>query len=290
MESVKHRNESYQKAKKLLEEINLNSQNNISKEYKIRIYELMAKIFDQLDDTNNAFKLFTKINKLDKQSNNNKKYFKEKTIELIEQNKKYFVKDNLNKWTNTFYDKNITPPIFLIGFPRSGTTLMDTILRTHPKINLIEEEPTVANMKKELLKMTANKLEKLNDLNKKDLILLRKIYFEKRKQYIEKKTNDIIIDKMPFNIMNVGLINRVLPESKFIFALRHPCDCILSCFMNRFQINNATAHFYNIDDATNLYNEIMLLWKQFTEVLKIEYKIIKYEDLLENLEITYSFS
>ena len=73
-------------------------------------------------------------------------------------------------------------------------------------------------------------------------------------------------------------------NAKFIFVLRHPCDSILSCFMNRFKVNNAMVNFYTLSDTSNFYNKIMLLWDKYKTTLPISYKTIKYEDMLENIE------
>ena len=89
---------------------------------------------------------------------------------------------------------------------------------------------------------------------------------------------------MPLNIIEVGFIHKIFPESKFIFSLRHPCDCVLSCFMHRFKMNNAMINFTNIHNTVSFYNQIMSLWKQYVTELPIQFKTIKYENVVENLE------
>ena len=73
---------------------------------------------------------------------------------------------------------------------------------------------------------------------------------------------------MPLNIVHVGEILRFFPNSKFILALRHPYDCVLSCFMQNFMLNHAMANFLNLDDTLNLYDLTMSLWKKYTNVFK----------------------
>ena len=71
---------------------------------------------------------------------------------------------------------------------------------------------------------------------------MRDNYLESLKKYINSKiSNKIIIDKMPLNIVHVGEIIKIFPNAKFILAIRHPCDCVLSCFMQNFGASDAMA-------------------------------------------------
>jgi len=83
-----------------------------------------------------------------------------------------------------------------------------------------------------------------------------------------------------------GEIVRIFPNAKFIVSLRHPCDCVLSCFMQDFELNDAMANFLNLDDAAHLYNAVMKLWTQYTSIFLINYHEVKYENLIENFEPT----
>jgi len=82
------------------------------------------------------------------------------------------------------------------------------------------------------------------------------------------------------NIRNVGLIRRVFPQAKFILALRHPCDCVLSCFMQNFILLEATYNFLTIEGSAKLYAEVMDLWKAYINKLNIDVFTVKYEELI----------
>ena len=75
-----------------------------------------------------------------------KKFDKNRYLNNIERRKNYFTKKNISKWAKVKSPSPVLSPIFLVGFPRSGTTLLDTILRSHPKIKVIEEKPMVLKM------------------------------------------------------------------------------------------------------------------------------------------------
>ena len=89
---------------------------------------------------------------------------------------------------------------------------------------------------------------------------------------------------MPLNIIHVGEIVRIFPNAKFIVTLRHPYDCVLSCFMQNFKLNNANANFLDLKDAASFYNSVMNLWEQYINVFKVNYHIIKYEDIVLDFE------
>ena len=87
---------------------------------------------------------------------------------------------------------------------------------------------------------------------------------------------------------NADKILRIFPNAKFILSLRHPLDCILSCFMQTFNLNDAMANFLNLKDSANLYHQTMKLFEIYDEKLSLNYHIIKYEDLIIDLKKTTS--
>ena len=173
----------------------------------------------------------------------------------------------------------------MVGFQRSGTTLLDNILRSHDSIEVIEEKPIVGNFVTSINQKINSNFQNLKSINEDNLKEFRKIYFDYREKYINKKDNTkIYIDKMPLNIIHVGEIVRIFPNAKFIVTLRHPYDCVLSCFMQNFKLNNANANFLDLKDAANFYNSVMNLWEQYINVFKVNYHIIKYEDIVLDFE------
>ena len=92
----------------------------------------------------------------------------------------------------------------------------------------------------------------------------------------------LLIDRNPMSTGEIGLLLRIFPQARFIVAIRHPCDVCLSCFMQNFDLNNATSCFYSLHDAAVLYDKIMRLRQQFIRVLPHPYHVIRYEDLVED--------
>ena len=274
------RKKKFKESIKFLKKSNFPNDN----ETEVKRVFFLAKAYDQIEKIDEAFKFFKLGNKLEESTYKAGKFDKEKYLKRIEKRKNYFTKKNVNNWIKLNYPSNNFSPIFLVGFPRSGTTLLDTILRSHPKINVIEEKPMVAKMLNKIDKKKLNFLEKIST---SEIQNLQNEYLNELKKYVELDNNsNLIIDKLPLNIINTGEILRIFPKAKFILSLRHPMDCVLSCFMQDFKLNDAMSNFLNLNDAANLYKNTMELWNQYNSILKIKYVSVKYEDLINNFKPT----
>ena len=276
------RKKNYKKVVQIFENIKLDQTDYLKIAFK---NNMLAKSYDFLGNYEKAFNLFETSNQ------NIKDIYREKVnkniyLDLIIKRIDFFSKQKNINWNNFSQIEQRTDPIFLVGFPRSGTTLLDTILRTHKKISVIEEKPLVDNFIYELEKKIKGNLTYLNDVDDHFYHQLRNKYFDERNGYVKSNINDFLIDKLPLNIIYVAEIYRFFPNAKFIFALRNPYDVVLSCFMQPFPLNNAMANFTNLSDATNLYNKVMELWSLYTQKLKINFHQIKYEDTVLNFENT----
>jgi tetratricopeptide (TPR) repeat protein len=168
-------------------------------------------------------------------------------------------------------------PIFIIGMPRSGTSLVEQILAAHSKISAGGELSLVGQLSRPLL----SKL----DFERHDLQNFRQIYFDRTAQFLHGKK--FLTDKMPHNFLHLNLIKRVIPESKVIHVRR---DARATCWSNFKQIFAADAFGYcydyeNISAYYNLYLELMEYWEeQYPNTI---YNL-SYDKLVENpyMEIT----
>ena len=244
---------------------------------------ILAKNYDKIENIDLAFEYFLKTNKISLEMKD-KNIDKNKAIKNIINRIQYFKNNFKHNFTNL---KDKTSPIFLIGFPRSGTTLLDTVLRSHSEIDVIEEKPTTTDMLNDLQKIINGNLNNLENMNDNQIINLKNKYLKNLESYRSKSKNSkLIIDKMPLNIIHVGEIIRVFPNAKFIVALRHPLDSVLSCFMQNFRLNDSMANFLNIEDAAKMYDLVMTLWKQYINTFSINYHLVKYENVVTKFQDT----
>ena len=170
-------------------------------------------------------------------------------------------------------------PVFLVGFPRSGTTLLDTILMGHERVAVLEEERTFQRVE-ELL----SGFERLAKLDPAEIAHLRTLYFEDVDRALPDAAGKLVVDKLPLNILRLPLIHRLFPDARIVFAQRHPCDVVLSCFMQNFELNDAMANFLDLGDAAEFYDLVMALWERCRAVFPLAVHNVRYEAVVEDLE------
>lgn len=175
-------------------------------------------------------------------------------------------------------------PAFLIGFPRSGTTLLDQILDAHPGLATMEEKPAIDTVRTAVAAMQGGYPEALATLQAPDIERLRRLYFAEVARYVELPPGVRLVDKMPLNTIDVGLIARLFPKASLLLALRHPCDVVLSGFMQAFKANPAMVQFETLEGSAAFYAAVMDLWRQYERVLTLSVHRIRYEDLIANFE------
>lgn len=173
---------------------------------------------------------------------------------------------------------------FLIGFPRSGTTLLDVMLDGHRQVLSIEEKPTVERVAFHLDRLPGHYPFAMEHLDSAALADLRALY-RSQLSSLRGPQHLQIIDKMPIRTIHAPFVHRLFPEATFLFAERHPCDVILSNFMQQYAINEAMIHFTRMASAVEIYDRVMRLW-QTARVAMPEMRVhnVRYETLLEDTE------
>ena len=277
-----YKKKNYQGAIKFLENINLSDSYHVQN---IAKHLILAKSYDHIKNFDKAFYFFKTNNDLAKNyygKNIDEKIF----ITYVNQRIKFFENFKISNWKQHSIKNQFNDPVFLIGFPRSGTTLLDTILRTNKSVEVIEEKPILRNFLIKLEKKTSNDLNQLNILEKEFIIEMQNFYFRERQKYKKNSNTKIVIDKLPLNIIHIGEILRFFPNAQFIFALRHPYDSVLSCFMQQFTLNPAMKNFLSIRSSAALYDLVMKLWTIYQKKFSINFHFIKYEDVVINFKKT----
>jgi tetratricopeptide (TPR) repeat protein len=170
-------------------------------------------------------------------------------------------------------------PVFLVGFPRSGTTLLDTFLMGHPRVFVLEEVPLMAAAQASL-----GDGSDLPDRPVEDVERARDSYFTGLAPLLPDGFAGTVIDKFPLNMLAPRFIHTLFPGSKFIFAQRHPCDCVLSCFMQPFVLNESMACFLDIRTAADFYDAAMTLWTKCSGLFPLQVHRLAYEELVSDPE------
>jgi len=173
-------------------------------------------------------------------------------------------------------------PVFLVAFPRSGTTMLDSILRSHPSIEVLEEMPMLERVIGSL--GTANTVEKIESMDSKDVDLLRQVYWHELEKHCPDGRSRLVVDKLPLNLTEMPLIHRLFPNARVILALRHPYDCVLSCFMQNFQLNDAMSNFLDLETTAKVYNLAMTTFKLASERYPFLVHRVRYEQVISDFD------
>ena len=246
-------------------------------------FNLRAKCFDSLRDYISAYRCFEKMNLTIQQSPGYLRADPDGYLKGI-QRQLTQLRITVPSKTKRKQIGSANGPSFLVGFPRSGTTLLDTILRSHSRIKVIEEKPIVA------LVRSFTERNGVDDVVGTAMAAqteqaAREIYWtELQKFFSGGNSESIVIDKLPLNIIHTPLIHRLFPDAKFILALRHPLDTVLSCWMQNFTMNDAMANFVNLDRTVETYCAAMETFKICREAYDLAVHEITYEGLISNIE------
>jgi hypothetical protein len=168
-------------------------------------------------------------------------------------------------------------PIFITGFPRSGTTLLDTWLMNVEALRVFEEVPVIERIDAELGERP------IESLSQDEVAMLREGYFSLVAELDGTPLDGrAIVDKFPLNMVRLPLIHRLFPNARIIFVERHPADVVLSCFMARFQINRATVQFHDPESTAKLYDLSMGAFERTAEILPLRLHRVRYERMIED--------
>lgn len=195
----------------------------------------------------------------------------------------YFRNADADLWRARKHGSAPRAHAFLIGFPRSGTTLLETVLASHPDIETMEERDALQDAVTDFF-LPAGGLDKLSRLSSQDLETYRKAYWKVAAEYGHGDDSRVFVDKMPLNTVLLPLIAKLFPNAKIIFAVRDPRDVVLSCFRRRFGMTAQMYELTSLESAAAYYDGVMNLGAVFAEKLDLETRQTKHEDLLADFD------
>jgi Tfp pilus assembly protein PilF len=177
----------------------------------------------------------------------------------------------------------------LCGHARSGTTLLEQVLDSHPDIVSAEETDVFLDEAFAPLKRAsppdAYMLPVLESATIFTLQQLRANYFRSMELLINSPiAGRLLIDKNPMYTYMVPGFIRVFPETKFLIALRDPRDVVLSCFMQKQMLNSVTAAYLSLEGTAQDYVAIMNIWRTLAPLIPGRYLEVRYEDMVADLE------
>lgn len=242
-----------------------------------RWYRLLAKIEDSLNSPDTAFAAVTAMNQAMAESEN----WRQRGA-AYRQNLRSLARVITPQWAAAIPTLSAGPrrsPAFLVGFPRSGTTLLDTFLMGHPEVRVLEEIHMLG-----AAELVIGKLADLPSCPASLLERARDAYLDELDRHVEPGFHGLVIDKLPLNVLGGPLIHALFPDARIIFSQRHPCDAVLSGVMQSFVLNEAMAAFLDLYDAADLYDAVMEVWRRTSTFLPLNVHRLVYENLIEDPE------
>jgi tetratricopeptide (TPR) repeat protein len=254
---------------------------DLSAEDRFHFHFAIGKALEDAADYAESFKHYAEGNRLRREGI---AYDAEENAAHVSRSKAVLTKSFFAERTGSGYDA--PDPIFIVGLPRSGSTLLEQILSSHSQVEGTMELPNIVAMARQLGgKKTQAQVSKYPDalaaLTGEELRALGERYIAQTR--IQRKTAaPYFIDKMPNNFAHVGLIHLILPRAKIIDARRHPLGCCLSGFKQHFARGQ---HFtYSLEEIGRYYRDYVELMAHFDTALPGRVHRVIYETMIDDTE------
>lgn len=175
-------------------------------------------------------------------------------------------------------------PVFVVGFPRSGTTLLEQLLDAHPDLVSFDEQPFLQHIVRRLTTDGKDIFQCLESLDQRQWLEQRAAYFAEVALVAPSSASKRPVDKNPLNMVRLPLLQNFFPHSKVVLAIRHPCDVVLSCYMQHFRAPAFALTFETLESTAQMYDKVFSHWMRSAEHLQLPVLQWKYEDLVADTE------
>ncbi|HUO89533.1 MAG TPA: sulfotransferase [Rhizomicrobium sp.] len=198
----------------------------------------------------------------------------------------YFAAAPAERWTadgSAPADPNAAGHVFLVGFPRSGTTLLEQTLAGHPAVVTSEEKDLLADTARELAASPAA-LDRLAALKPPQAARQRDLYWKRAREAGLKAKDKVFVDKLPLNTLLLPLVAKLFPHAKVLFALRDPRDVVFSCFRRAFDMSDQMYQLVTLEGAARYYDAVMGAGEIYRAKLGLAWRDVRHEDFVRDYE------
>jgi tetratricopeptide (TPR) repeat protein len=187
------------------------------------------------------------------------------------------------RWDHAGAPSFLESPVFIVAFPRSGTTLLEQVLDAHPRLQSMDEQPYLQNAIEKLGVDGAHYPDRMASLSPGQIAAARDYYWSLVRQHVELAPGQQLLDKNPLNILRLPAIVRLFPNARILLAVRHPCDVVLSCFTQHFR-NEFAWDCRDLHTLAHTYRRTMDFWHQQAALLLPTQREVRYERLVTDFE------
>lgn len=247
---------------------------------KVHIAFALGKAFEDEREYARSFEYYAQGNRYKRQQSN---YDPDKMSEELMAQRLFFTREVLEHRADAGF---VAPdPIFIVGLPRAGSTLLEQILSSHSQVDGTLELPNILSMAQKFRRQGRDSAGKsypelLQGFNDEQLQSLGRQYIEETR--IHRRGAAFFIDKMPNNFRHIGLIKLILPNAKIIDARRHPMACCFSGFKQLFAEGQEFS--YDLLDFGRYYNDYVELMNHWDTVSPDSVLRVHYENVVSDLE------
>lgn len=188
--------------------------------------------------------------------------------------------ESLAKWPTLISPDAAGSPVFVVGFPRSGTTLLEQMLDSHPALQAMDERPHFDILGLDLEEHGFVLPNDIYKLTQPECDELRKGYLIMACEKVKRQWHKRLVDKNPLNMLELPLIHRLYPQAKFILMLRHPCDVLLSNYMQDYRSFVLASVSRDLAHLARSYVEAFTHWLHHVALLQPSVLTVHYEDLV----------
>jgi tetratricopeptide (TPR) repeat protein len=180
-------------------------------------------------------------------------------------------------WSEPAAPSTAASPIFIVAFPRSGTTLLELTLDAHPDLVSMDEQPFVQAALDDLLATGIRYPEQLGRVTQPQLEAVRARYWERARRKVVLAPGQRLVDKNPLNLMRLPVIRRLFPNARIVLAIRHPCDVLLSCYMQHFRAPDFALLCRDLDPLAMGFRRTFDFWYAQAQILQPAIHEVRYE-------------
>ena len=260
-----------------IEEMEKALESEMSDIEKCQMYFALGKAYEVEKDFADSFKNYSKGNKIKKDES---KYLSMDTTNNTSKVIQFFNEKRLMQLSSSkTLDRD---PIFVLGMPRSGSTLVDQIISSHSMVDGTQELPNIIKIAADLKRKNNLYPEILDEINEYEITELGEKYLNGTRW--ARDSAPYFIDKMPNNFIHIGLIKTILPNAKIIDTRRDAMDTCFSCFKQFFA--RGQLFTYSLEDLGNYYTDYIKAMNHWHNVYGKDIYTVHYDNVINETEKT----
>jgi tetratricopeptide (TPR) repeat protein len=248
--------------------------------------KLLGDVLDARRDTAAAFDAYSAGNRLLRTVYQSQLAGAETGVDLTHRLLDYFKATTVDSWRSSKRSATAGEPaqhVFMMGFFRSGTTLLEQVLASHPDVRTLEERPTLDAAANEFFQSNVA-LDRLSNLSEARADELRATYWATVRSNGVEPGGVVFVDKLPLATLWTPLIVKLFPHARLLFVRRDPRDVVISCFRHRFHSTPLMHEFTDIVRTAKFYAGAMELFDTYQERLAPTVRVCRHEDLIDRFD------